>query len=221
MSTCFGSLVSFFIFFRSFSNKSPNFFAPFIFLAFFSILTSVLYKKIQIGLIKFLFEEENLQNNLPVDVLPMPSSQTSCISLKTKIIKALKNPPKTLIQLSSSYFKPVPENFDKKKRSFSQIVNGNPVFLNKKSKSSVITKNKEYSLTENSEFDKCFLCFDKACNAVFMDCGHGGLCFECAVKVKLDCGLCHICRGGIVQVLMVVKVSGGNLEVVKDDFVFS
>jgi len=32
----------------------------------------------------------------------------------------------------------------------------------------------------DSIYNVCLICFDKAPNAVYMPCGHGGICYECA-----------------------------------------
>ena len=67
------------------------------------------------------------------------------------------------------------------------------------------------------DVDKCLMCMEKYTNAVFMECGHGGVCFECAVKVEKESGMCHICRAEITQVLKVFKIPGGVIEVISEN----
>ena len=45
----------------------------------------------------------------------------------------------------------------------------------------------------------CLICFDKDSDAIFMDCGHGGVCYTCAMEIwkssndyVSDWGLCEI-----------------------------
>ena len=47
---------------------------------------------------------------------------------------------------------------------------------------------------KENEAEECLICFDKKPNAVIMNCGHGGLCFECAIKHWDKSTECHICR---------------------------
>lgn len=39
---------------------------------------------------------------------------------------------------------------------------------------------KEESSTTNKQ---CCVCFDRISDSVFMECGHGGVCFDCALDV--------------------------------------
>eukprot|EP01017_Pseudomicrothorax_dubius_P041250 TRINITY_DN6574_c0_g1_i14.p1 TRINITY_DN6574_c0_g1~~TRINITY_DN6574_c0_g1_i14.p1 ORF type:complete len:486 (+),score=41.22 TRINITY_DN6574_c0_g1_i14:77-1534(+) len=49
----------------------------------------------------------------------------------------------------------------------------------------------------------CLICYEKPANAVIMDCGHGGLCIDCAIEswTKKDC--CYLCREKVSKVLQV------------------
>ena len=40
----------------------------------------------------------------------------------------------------------------------------------------------------------CLICFDKDSNAIFMDCGHGGVCYDCAMEIWKSSNECHLCR---------------------------
>lgn len=50
----------------------------------------------------------------------------------------------------------------------------------------------------NSRIDKtantCLICFDRAPDSVFMDCGHGGICYECALEIWKATAECYLCR---------------------------
>jgi hypothetical protein len=45
----------------------------------------------------------------------------------------------------------------------------------------------------------CCVCFDLEPNAVFMPCGHGGLCYECSVDVWKKSDECYLCRDVITM----------------------
>lgn len=40
----------------------------------------------------------------------------------------------------------------------------------------------------------CLVCFEKTADAVFMNCGHGGICYDCSLDVLKKSGECHLCR---------------------------
>ena len=56
---------------------------------------------------------------------------------------------------------------------------------------------------QNSSVILCLICFDNSPNAVIMDCGHGGVCYDCAVDILNTQGECFLCRKGINRVLRV------------------
>eukprot|EP01016_Furgasonia_blochmanni_P019162 TRINITY_DN2153_c0_g2_i1.p1 TRINITY_DN2153_c0_g2~~TRINITY_DN2153_c0_g2_i1.p1 ORF type:complete len:421 (+),score=67.94 TRINITY_DN2153_c0_g2_i1:180-1442(+) len=90
-------------------------------------------------------------------------------------------------------------------------------------------RKKETLITEKTEksVNACLVCFDKAPDAVFMDCGHGGICFECAVAISTKSKECYLCREKIKQVLQVdlkandekmIKVLSGKNVLVSEAF---
>lgn len=46
----------------------------------------------------------------------------------------------------------------------------------------------------NKSVVNCLVCFDKPPDAVFMECGHGGVCYECSLEVWKNTGECFLCR---------------------------
>ena len=59
------------------------------------------------------------------------------------------------------------------------------------------TKKVEDDLT----LEQCQLCFDCESDAVILECGHGGICFICSLKLLCSSGVCHICRHKVEQVV--------------------
>jgi len=48
----------------------------------------------------------------------------------------------------------------------------------------------------------CCICFDNTANAVNMQCGHGGICYECGKSILMsNTRLCHLCREPLLFVL--------------------
>lgn len=48
--------------------------------------------------------------------------------------------------------------------------------------------------------NQCMICFDEDSDAIFMDCGHGGVCYDCALEIWKTSNECHLCRKEIVSV---------------------
>jgi len=55
------------------------------------------------------------------------------------------------------------------------------------------------------------ICFDNEPDAVIMECGHGGVCYECSLEIWKSTGECYLCREKITQVLQVdLKYKASN-----------
>ena len=58
-------------------------------------------------------------------------------------------------------------------------------------KATLKTKNK----TKVTQSDyTCLVCFDNLADAVFLECGHGGICYKCAIDIWKSSGECFLCR---------------------------
>ncbi len=44
------------------------------------------------------------------------------------------------------------------------------------------------------EDQACVICCARKTNAVLMPCCHGGLCYDCAIKISKRKAICHFCR---------------------------
>jgi len=69
------------------------------------------------------------------------------------------------------------------------------------------------NLDNNEEKDSCFVCESNEADAVVMECGHGGMCYECAMLGWQTSNKCHICRREIKSVLRVRNLP--RLDMVK------
>ena len=54
----------------------------------------------------------------------------------------------------------------------------------------------------SGEGAKCSICMENDANAVVMECGHGGICFECALVILDSTAVCHFCR----EVLLLLDI---------------
>eukprot|EP00357_Protocruzia_adherens_P022956 CAMPEP_0115032066 /NCGR_PEP_ID=MMETSP0216-20121206/38935_1 /TAXON_ID=223996 /ORGANISM="Protocruzia adherens, Strain Boccale" /LENGTH=404 /DNA_ID=CAMNT_0002409891 /DNA_START=530 /DNA_END=1744 /DNA_ORIENTATION=+ len=49
----------------------------------------------------------------------------------------------------------------------------------------------------------CTICCDQEPDSVILECGHGGICYNCALELWRSTGECHLCREAITQVLQI------------------
>eukprot|EP01017_Pseudomicrothorax_dubius_P050741 TRINITY_DN9652_c0_g1_i3.p1 TRINITY_DN9652_c0_g1~~TRINITY_DN9652_c0_g1_i3.p1 ORF type:complete len:190 (+),score=21.32 TRINITY_DN9652_c0_g1_i3:591-1160(+) len=72
----------------------------------------------------------------------------------------------------------------------------------------------------------CLICYDGPPDAVIMNCGHGGLCYNCAIEMWNKNDECFLCRERIVQILQIslttrheeeIKVVGCTQKVEVDE----
>ena len=55
---------------------------------------------------------------------------------------------------------------------------------------------------QDQSMNSCLICFENTPDSVFMDCGHGGMCYTCATDIFKKTGECYLCRKAIKQVLL-------------------
>ena len=50
-------------------------------------------------------------------------------------------------------------------------------------------------IDEKKEQNICYVCFQRVADGIIIECGHGGFCYECAIKYILGKSECMACRG--------------------------
>lgn len=170
------------------------------------------------------FFMENEQYSIPSlsssSPLPLPPSQAQHMKLSTKIIRAIKLPPRALVRMSSTYFQPAsPKEPPKSIRTMSHEIKESLAKeeIHFRSLSSLPRENinNRKGSFDNSFVDKkCGICFEAECNSVFLDCGHGGICHNCAKILMSEKRVCHLCRNPIVQVVKIKVEPGKVLNVI-------
>jgi len=152
--------------------------------------------------------------------------------------------PKQLVKKTSTYY--VPETKRKKNETLGVMVQKVKVNRRVTSQSEfpvnfktntptkeaktpkIIKRNSSFSnietlqLKENMSTDvnTCILCYEKEPNAVLMPCGHGGMCYDCCIKMWKNGEVCHLCRETITEVLQVAqdRFKKGTFSIVSATF---
>lgn len=61
---------------------------------------------------------------------------------------------------------------------------------------------------------KCIVCFESRSDAVFMNCGHGGICSDCSTAIWKRADVCHCCRQPIDHILHIEDNGREEVKVV-------
>lgn len=144
--------------------------------------------------------------------LPLPASQANHMIFNKSKKKSTNLPPRALMRISSSYFQPA--SIDLKKhaeptvsRAFSyDFKDLSSISKNKRSSSLAHKSEEDHQIVPNPEIitdKKCVICVEGPCDSVFMECGHGGICFSCANTMVKQKESCHFCRAPIVRALKI------------------
>ena len=67
----------------------------------------------------------------------------------------------------------------------------------------------------------CQICFSCAANTVLLDCGHGGICLDCAIDSMKKNNYCIFCREKVVQIIEIEanEIRNGLFKVVNSFYV--
>jgi len=73
-------------------------------------------------------------------------------------------------------------------------------------------KNKIFNFQESDQEVLCYVCFKAPADGIVMECGHGGVCYDCTMKYMLLKNQCMSCRGYAGKVARIrVKPVFGNI----------
>ena len=81
------------------------------------------------------------------------------------------------------------------------VRNGRVVCLSEGDQENFYVENIENN--EDNENKVCYICVEKPCNAVVMNCGHGGVCYDCALEFVKKKNQCMQCRQEVNQVIKI------------------
>ena len=75
--------------------------------------------------------------------------------------------------------------------------------------------NNDKSNSSIQDLKYCSICCAAKYNAILMDCGHAGICFECACELWKHSKKCHICRSNIEKILQFSVSSNNSVQIIK------
>jgi len=142
--------------------------------------------------------------------------------LRYKEIKEKLNLIKQRKLKNSDYIQEIKENCSKsykikRSRSFENTFQDlDPLFDNQKINFSFddvekLEKADRFLECEQEDKESCFVCECDEADAVIMNCGHGGICYECALIGWEKSKKCYICRRDIGSVLKVKNLPKLNM----------
>ncbi|GMS88326.1 hypothetical protein PENTCL1PPCAC_10501 [Pristionchus entomophagus] len=77
--------------------------------------------------------------------------------------------------------------------------------VSRRQMTSATSKAKKPTTSPPRDSDDCTICMEATVNAVIINCGHMGMCYECAVKIKVSGKGCPICREPMKDVIKTFK----------------
>jgi len=93
----------------------------------------------------------------------------------------------------------------------------------KNSKSKISENSKKSEKVENDDEEGlCFICFCNESNVVFLDCGHGGVCLDCAMDTIKRNNICALCRENVNQIIEIdpkIEIRNGLYKVLNSFYV--
>jgi hypothetical protein len=119
--------------------------------------------------------------------------------------------PKIMLKVSSTFY----EKYDEKKNAEETLSVKNEE-KDKKSEESKEKQKESQDLCNKIE-DKniCSICCSKDSDAILMNCGHGGICFDCCCALWMKYKKCYICRGEIKIVMQFKQRNISTVEIQK------
>ncbi|OMJ70390.1 hypothetical protein SteCoe_31637 [Stentor coeruleus] len=149
------------------------------------------------------------QNDVENEELPLPRILPQRpASFSRRISQAVKKAPNMLMRISSSYFQPAEspkQKTQKRTLSLKPVVEDETVahrrIFSNPSNIKIFELTSPTSSSNNKKL--CDMCIENPSDAVIMDCGHGGICYDCSLELWKTVGMCHMCRCEISQVLQI------------------
>ena len=101
--------------------------------------------------------------------------------------------------LSQALEKNLIKSGHKKSRSYMKL----PTYADPEAQAHEEAKKKAMKEDKNFiEMSSCCICFTNLANAVIMNCGHGGICYDCGRSIlESNWKLCHLCREPLLFVI--------------------
>ena len=159
------------------------------------------------------FVLETVQQSSETVVRGLPQTERKR-RVSRKLTTLLISGPKMLTRISSTFFRPA-RRTEERTRS---VVPANPFQYQEAGDENKVMSVSNLEIATNRTqtlTGACLVCYDSPRNAVIMPCGHGGVCYQCAVQMWKSSGMCHLCRITIEAVCEVAIAREGEAQVVK------
>ncbi|CAD8144791.1 unnamed protein product [Paramecium octaurelia] len=129
-------------------------------------------------------------------------------------IQALNKKPTHHKALSSHIQKPTEQNDERIKLASMMNLKFNEQENIEELKGTSILQHQQNENQQNSislsSINLCCICYDSNPDALFMQCGHGGVCYHCALDMWKNKDECYLCRKKIDRVLQIQICENAN-----------
>ena len=66
------------------------------------------------------------------------------------------------------------------------------------------------------DINNCMVCLERPSNAILLECGHSGLCVDCATVLWAQARRCPLCRQGFAGVMRIISRDGYSVRCLRD-----
>ncbi|OMJ67913.1 hypothetical protein SteCoe_34808 [Stentor coeruleus] len=142
---------------------------------------------------RYFYSGRVIMYNNQMFIPPLTNISTS------QIIIEIKDHPQKMLKMSSIFYVSLDENYDDQHEENKSEVDFNSVNID--------------GSIENGK--TCSICCEKEADAIIMNCGHGGICFDCSCEIVKKTKKCHICRTVIEKIYQFKPYNSSEVEVVR------
>ncbi|CAD8100175.1 unnamed protein product [Paramecium sonneborni] len=158
----------------------------YILISFNILIFSGISKYLFIDIVEFILSLNQIES-------PESSPNTPCQNKDQKIKREPTKAQIFLQKLSSAYFKQIKDP----EIVILKCTNHNEIDTERNTNNRNIQKSQDLQQQSNS---KCIICCENPSNAVLMTCGHGGICYQCAIQMAQKSKECFLCRQTIQEI---------------------
>ncbi|KAL4428880.1 hypothetical protein ABPG74_001367 [Tetrahymena malaccensis] len=171
------------------------------------------------------YQHESNQNQRRQISMANPNNQMNAISIG-KGQKDLNMTAPFVVQSAQDHIKEEEDEhesyyYDRKNNQEIKNKDGisqNDCIIHFDEESQVNTKNvldsSRIAQSQQQSVSTCLVCFDATPDSIFNPCGHGGLCYECAIDLMKKTGECYLCRQKIEEILK-IDIESRNQGIMK------
>ncbi|CAD8094910.1 unnamed protein product [Paramecium sonneborni] len=170
----------------------------YILISFNVLIFSVISKYLFIDIVQFVLSLNQIES-------PESSPNSPCQNKNQKIKKEPTKAQIFLQKFSSAYFREIKDPEIVKLK----FTNHNEIDTERNTNNRNVQKSQDAQQQSNS---KCIICCEKPSNAVLMNCGHGGICYQCAIQMAQKSKECFLCRQNIQEIYEIAEKDASMLK---------